>query len=104
MRLRSYARNNAARPSNIPADRGWWYTHESLRTTRGSFRKLIRQNHLFTWLDPKLQAQALTDERWPGPRPHSREAPTEPSRSCSVNTADCPQNTPGGPLNGCWTV
>lgn len=61
LRLRSYARNNALRPANVPMDRTWWYTHQSLRKTRSSMRKLIREDHLFTWLDPELQDRALTE-------------------------------------------
>ena len=67
MRLRSYARNNALRPANVPPDRTWWYTHQTLRKTRASIRKLIRQGHLFTWLDHELQEQALGN----GPLPRT---------------------------------
>ncbi|OMC00859.1 hypothetical protein A5733_03410 [Mycobacterium sp. NS-7484] len=54
LRHRTYARTHIPRPSGIPADRPWWYTHRDLRKTRGLFRRLIREQHLFTWIDPAV--------------------------------------------------
>lgn len=55
LKQRTYARENTDRPSQVPMDRPWRYTHRDLRKTRGLYRNLIRTGSLFTWLDPDLQ-------------------------------------------------
>lgn len=57
LKQKTYARPDITRPTNIPKDRAWWYTHQALRKTRGLFRHLLRTSSLFTWLDPELIAQ-----------------------------------------------
>lgn len=60
MRHRTYARKHTERPSDVPDTSSWRYTHRDLRKTRGLFRRLIAEDHLFTWIDP-----ALTDDDHP---------------------------------------
>ncbi|ORA97070.1 IS256 family transposase [Mycolicibacter minnesotensis] len=54
LRHRSYPRAHVPRPAGIPESQNWWYTHRELRKTRGLFRNLIRNQHLFTWIDPAM--------------------------------------------------
>lgn len=54
LRHRTYARTHTVRPRGIASTSTWWYTHRELRKTRGLFRRLIRSEHLFTWIDPRL--------------------------------------------------
>lgn len=58
---RTHARPDTARPRGISLDQRWWYTHRELRKTRGLFRSLIRNQHLFTWLELAKD----TDHIWP---------------------------------------
>lgn len=63
LRHRTYARAHTVRPKGVSDNSTWWYTHRDLRKTRGLFRRLIADEHLFTWIDPRL-----TDEDHPLPR------------------------------------
>lgn len=61
MRMRSCAHNDALRPPHVLPNRTLRCIHQGLRQTPASFRKLIRRNHVFAWLAPKLQAPVLTE-------------------------------------------
>lgn len=54
LRHRTYAKRHAVRPQGVPDSSPWWYTHRELRKTRAMYRRLIAQDHLFTWIDPRL--------------------------------------------------
>ncbi|GAC79574.1 hypothetical protein GM1_011_00010, partial [Gordonia malaquae NBRC 108250] len=54
LRHRTYARTHTIRPTGVSDTSTWWYTHRDLRKTRGLFRRLIADEHLFTWIDPRL--------------------------------------------------
>lgn len=51
LRHRTYARAGAIRPTDVPLERPYWYTHRDLRRVRGLFRKLIANDNLFAWLE-----------------------------------------------------
>lgn len=54
LRHRTYLRAHSVRPKGVAETSTWWYTHRDLRKTRGLFRRLIRSEHLFTWIDPRV--------------------------------------------------
>lgn len=63
LRHRTFPRAHVPRPAGVPDNLTWWYTHRDLRKTRGLYRGLIRNNQLFTWIDPDI-----TDSAHPLPR------------------------------------
>ncbi|MGW0018034.1 IS1249 family transposase [Rhodococcus sp. NPDC003382] len=67
LRHRTYAKTHVTRPRGVPDDQQWWYTHRDLRKTRGLFRRLIADNHLFTWIDPDLTDDAHPLQRTTSP-------------------------------------
>ena len=101
MRMRSCAHNDALRPPHVLPNRTCRCIHQGLHQTPASFRILVRQNHVFAWLAPKLQAPGLTelstgaDHVVTGRRPQPA-----PDGACLASTEGYPQNTPDGPLNG----
>ena len=62
LRHRTYPRAHIPRPTGISEHQHWWYTHRDLRKTRGLYRALIRNRHLFTWIDPEL---TVPNQPWP---------------------------------------
>ncbi|QRV02810.1 hypothetical protein JTE88_03535 [Arcanobacterium phocisimile] len=40
------------RPTSITDQRRWWWTHRNLRSVRGMYRAMIKNNTLFTCLKP----------------------------------------------------
>lgn len=57
LRHRTYPKRHTSRPTGVSDHATWWYTHRDLRKTRGLFRRLIKDEHLFTWIDPRLTDQ-----------------------------------------------
>lgn len=51
---RSYAKNTPERPSWAKPGQVWWYTHQRLRSGHQTLSKLVRDRHLFTFLEPGL--------------------------------------------------
>ncbi len=99
LRHRTYARTGTERPSSVPLDKPWWYTHRDLRSVRGLFRGLIKHENLFAWL------ALAPDIDKPLPRTTSpwKALRTRPSRTSCGDTAECPRTTPDEPRNGSWT-
>lgn len=54
LRHRTHAKTHIVRPKGVSTHSTWWYTHRDLRKTRSLFRRLIADDHLFTWIDPTL--------------------------------------------------
>ncbi len=42
------------RPTSITDQRRWWWTHQNLRSVRGVYRAMIKNNTLFTYLKPLI--------------------------------------------------
>lgn len=51
---RSYAKDNPDRPPWVKSGQVWWYTHQRLRSGHYVLSKLVRDKHLFTFLEPDV--------------------------------------------------
>lgn len=51
---RTYARDGVIRPSWARPGQKWWFTHQRLRSGHQVLSRLVKTNHLFTFLDPAL--------------------------------------------------
>ena len=51
---RSYAKDSPDRPAWARPGQTWWYTHQRLRSGHQVLSKLVRDKHLFTFLEPDL--------------------------------------------------
>lgn len=67
LRHRTYPKLHTSRPKGVSEKATWWYTHRDLRKTRGLFRRLIADEHLFTWIDPRLTDQTTPLQRTTSP-------------------------------------
>ena len=54
-KARTYRKHALEVPSWARPGATWWYTHQRLRSGHQVLRRVIRQGHLFTFLDPKLE-------------------------------------------------
>lgn len=64
LKQRTYAKKGVERPWWAKPNQQWWYTHIRLRRVQGLYRQLVRDESLFTWLDPAyLTEGAPTVER-----------------------------------------
>ena len=59
LKQRSYPNRNTPRPVYVRANQMWWYTHRELRQARGLIARVIRSNHLFTWLNEAQPGELL---------------------------------------------
>lgn len=53
---RTYRKDADEVPSWAKPGQRWWYTHQRLRSGHQVFQRVIKAGHLFTFLDPKLEA------------------------------------------------
>lgn len=67
LRHRTHPKLHTSRPSGVPDRATWWYTHRDLRTTRGLFRRVIADEQLFTWIDPRLTDETTALQRTTSP-------------------------------------
>ena len=51
---RTYARDGVIRPSWARPNQKWWFTHQRLRSGHQVLSRLVKANHLFTFVDPAL--------------------------------------------------
>ena len=51
------ARTYAINPN--PSQRKWWYTHRGLRSAYRQLDKLLKDNQLFTYLEPDLTTELI---------------------------------------------
>ena len=65
LRHRTYPKRHTVRPAGVAETSTWWYTHRDLRITRSMFRRLIRDQHLFTWIDPDITNGGHRDSALP---------------------------------------
>lgn len=64
LKERTFAKTGIQRPTWVRPSQHWWYTHKSLRRTRALYRRLIKDESLFTWLDDAyLQGNKRSVER-----------------------------------------
>lgn len=51
LKHRTYAKPGVQPPAHVTATQKWWYTHQRTRRAHRLLAKLIRKQHLFTWID-----------------------------------------------------
>lgn len=51
LKHRTYPGQHRERPTGVGEITPWWFTHRDLRRCRALFRRLIRSQELFTWLE-----------------------------------------------------
>ncbi|WP_309850149.1 IS1249 family transposase [Falsarthrobacter nasiphocae] len=56
---RTYARAGLVRPSSVPVNAAWWYTHQRLRRAYFTLERVRKAGHLFTWLEQARPGEVL---------------------------------------------
>jgi hypothetical protein len=51
LKERTHAKPGTQRPAHVTATQKWWYTHQRTRRAHRLLAKLIKKQHLFTWID-----------------------------------------------------